>query len=212
MNIAILTRYTETPNGKRIARRYTITAEFQKMAEEAGFNLIPIIPGSDFSDILAITDGLIIPGSSTDVDPKHYGHDLDPRTVNQPYDLYGADLPVISAYRTAGKKLLGICAGHQELNVFLGGTLRQHIENHFIPQERHPVTIYKDSSLYEMYGQERLDVSSTHHQCIDEIAPGVRIIAMSDDGIIEAFETDGILSVQWHPEAMNDPLIFKKFF
>ncbi|MBQ3376385.1 MAG: gamma-glutamyl-gamma-aminobutyrate hydrolase family protein [Erysipelotrichaceae bacterium] len=212
MNIAILTRYTEKPNGRLIARRYTITAEFQNMARKAGFNLIPIIPGSDFHDILAITDGLIIPGSGTDVDPKHYGKKLDPHTELDPYDLYAADYPVIKAYREAGKKLLGICAGHQELNVFLGGTLTQHIENHFMPGERHPVTINKDSTLYKMYGKDRLDVSSTHHQCIDQIAPDVKIIAMSDDGIIEGFETEGILSVQWHPEAMNDPVIFKMFF
>ncbi|MBR2546251.1 MAG: hypothetical protein IKE93_08835, partial [Erysipelotrichaceae bacterium] len=68
MNIAILTRYTEMPAEKFINKRYVLTGQFQEIAEEVGFNLIPLMPMDDYSEILKITDGLIVPGSSTDVD------------------------------------------------------------------------------------------------------------------------------------------------
>ncbi|MBQ3383699.1 MAG: gamma-glutamyl-gamma-aminobutyrate hydrolase family protein [Erysipelotrichaceae bacterium] len=212
MNIAILTRYTETPSGKFINKRYVLTGQFQEIASELGFNLIPLMPMDDYSEIMKITDGLIVPGSGTDVDPKHYGQPLDPRSECSLYDILETDRKAIMSYINSSKKVLGICAGLQELNVLLGGTLHQHIDNHMIRGETHPVTLSKDSKLYKMYGTDRISVSSTHHQCIDKLAPGVLQAALSDDGIIEAFEKDNILAVQWHPEALMDPVIFQHFF
>ncbi len=212
MNIAILTRYSEMPSGKFINKRYVLTGQFQEIAEEIGFNLIPLMPMDDYSEILKITDGLIVPGSSTDVDPKHYGQILDPRTQCSLYDILETDRKAIMAYISANKKVLGICAGLQELNVILGGTLHQHIDNHMIRGETHPVTLNRDSRLYRMYGTDRISVSSTHHQCIDRLAPDVLQRAVSDDGIIEAFEKGNIIAVQWHPEALLDPVIFRHFF
>lgn len=212
MNIAILTRYTEIPSGKFINKRYVLTGQFQEIASELGFNLIPLMPMDDYSEILKITDGLIIPGSGTDVDPKHYGQPLDPRSECSLYDILETDRKAIMDYISASKRVLGICAGLQELNVLLGGTLHQHIDNHMIRGETHPVTLNENSILYSMYGTDRISVSSTHHQCIDKLAPGVLQAAISDDGIIEAFEKDNILAVQWHPEALLDPVIFKYFF
>lgn len=212
MNIAILTRYTETPSGKFVNKRYVLTGQFQEIASELGFNLIPLMPMDDYSEILKITDGLIIPGSGTDVDPKHYGQPLDPRTESSLYDILETDRKAIMAYISSSKRVLGICAGLQELNVLLGGTLHQHIDNHMIRGETHPVILNENSILYRMYGTNRISVSSTHHQCIDKLAPGVLQAALSDDGIIEAFEKDNILAVQWHPEALLDPVIFKYFF
>ena len=212
MNIAILTRYTETPSGPFVYKRYFLTGQFQELAAQLGFNLIPLMPMDDYSEILKITDGLIIPGSGTDVDPRHYGQSLDPRTECSLYDILETDRKAIMSYIDSSKKVLGICAGHQELNVLLGGTLHQHIEHHMIPGKTHKVTLSKDSLLYRMYGTDRITVSSTHHQCIAKLAPGVIQAAISDDGIIEAFEKDNILSVQWHPEALMDPVLFKHFF
>ena len=212
MNIAILTRYTEIPSGKFINKRYVLTGQFQEIASELGFNLIPLMPMDDYSEITKITDGLIVPGSGTDVDPKHYGQPVDPRCECSLYDILETDRKAIESYINSSKKVLGICAGLQELNVLLGGTLHQHIENHMIRGETHPVTLSKNSVLYKMYDTDRISVSSTHHQCIDRLAPGVLEAALSDDGIIEAFEKDNILAVQWHPEALMDPVIFQHFF
>ena len=184
MNIAILTRYTEIPSGKFINKRYVLTGQFQEIASELGFNLIPLMPMDDYSEILKITDGLIVPGSGTDVDPKHYGQPVDPRCECSLYDIPETDRKAIESYINSSKKVLGICAGLQELNVLLGGTLHQHIENHMIRGETHPVTLSKNSVLYKMYDTDRISVSSTHHQCIDRLAPGVLEAALSDDGII----------------------------
>ena len=212
MNIAIFARYVEEERVTYTDKKYTITGAFEPIAERCGFSLIPILPSTDIDTILKVADGIIIPGCRTDVDPKHYNAPLDPHTYNKPYDMYASDIPFIEAFINSGKKVLGICAGLQELNVYFGGTLKQHIEGHNQRGMRHQVTLKEDSCLYKMYGTKQLSVSSTHHQCIDVLAPGVKQIAVSDDGIIEAFEKDNILAVQWHPEAMDDQLIFEKFF
>ena len=112
------------------------------------------------------------------------------------------------------KPLFGICRGIQYVNVALGGTLYQDldlqhpsdIEHHQQPPYDvpiHEVTVLKESPLYACLQKEQLGVNSYHHQAIKDLAPGLKEMAVSPDGLIEAVYMPGhrfLWAVQWHPE------------
>ena len=114
----------------------------------------------------------------------------------------------------ADKPILGICRGIQFINAALGGTLYQDIPSQH-PSETehhqhapydipvHDVTIIKDSPLHKCLKVDRLPVNSCHHQAVRELAPGLKPMAISPDGLVEAvFMEDKtyLWAVQWHPE------------
>jgi putative glutamine amidotransferase len=114
---------------------------------------------------------------------------------------------------------MAICRGIQLVNVAAGGTLIQDIpserpealKHHQVrpPTEgAHPVTIESGSLLAEILeGKRTMVVNTSHHQAVEDPAPGWRVTARAPDGIIEAVEPSRdahpfALCVQWHPEAM----------
>lgn len=110
--------------------------------------------------------------------------------------------------------VLGICRGIQFLNVFTGGTLYQDLpaqrptktEHHQSPPYDipvHEVTIKDDSKLFKLLGKSSIRVNSYHHQAIKDIGEDLKIMAISEDGLIEAVEMPDkrfVWAVQWHPE------------
>ena len=97
----------------------------------------------------------------------------------------------------------------QVINVALGGKLYQDLPEqlgfiHFDMKLRHYVTAAEDSILRELFG-ERFRVNSTHHQAVRDLAPGLRMTAVSPEGIVEAYEheTQPIMGTQFHPERMS---------
>ena len=153
-------------------------------------------------------DGLLLPGGC-DVNPSRYGKALIPQeTVDD--ELDSIQFAVLDQFLEAGKPVLGICRGHQLLNVAFGGTLVQHLpdaQSHMsLPSgddNIHPVRIERGSFLYGLYGSG-CSVNSSHHQGIDIRGKGFRIAARSAGGVIEAIEQDSlpVWGVQWHPERM----------
>jgi len=152
-------------------------------------------------------DGLILTGGA-DVDPARYGAENEAsefQTIRDDIEFelldgaLGADLPV-----------LGICRGLQVLNVHAGGTLHQDVPAHarfdIDPAERvHSATIEPGSLLGAIYGDD-VAINSLHHQTVDVVGSGLRVVAMGDDGSVEALEMDGraVIAVQWHPEMLNE--------
>lgn len=153
-------------------------------------------------------DGLLLPGGS-DVDPYYYKEEnVHCYRVNRDADVL--QLSYLCAFAREKKPVLGICRGHQLINVACGGTLFQHIETDIAHndfknniEQIHEITCEKDSFLYDLYG-ERFAVNSTHHQAVKEVGKHLRVIARSDDGIIEGMvhESLPIYSVQFHPERL----------
>ena len=152
-------------------------------------------------------DGLILSGGG-DVDPGRYGEE-NAACFGVDRERDEAEFRLIRAYLEAGKPILGICRGHQVLNVFFGGTLIQHLpaaEAH-VPDKNgdraHETRSEPGSFLSALYG-ERFSVNSAHHQGIGRIAPELTPVQWTEDGVIEAcaHRTLPVYSVQWHPERM----------
>lgn len=171
------------------------------------------------ADVLACIDGLLLTGSPSNIEPRHYGG-----VASRPGTLHDADrdattLPLIRAVLDAGMPLFAVCRGFQELNVVLGGTLHQHVheqpgyhrhqENPDDPLEvqygpAHPVTLSDGGMLRSLAGSNTVMVNSLHSQGVARLASDVRVEALADDGLVEAFSVDTggsfVLAVQWHPE------------
>lgn len=113
--------------------------------------------------------------------------------------------------------VLGICRGHQLINVAFDGTLYQDIDTEVqsamghhpsqISRDElfHSVSIKKESVLHDIFGDEKIYVNSFHHQAVKKLGRGLKATAFSCEGIVEAFETVDmnerfVLGIQWHPE------------
>lgn len=152
-------------------------------------------------------DGLLVPGGY-DIDPRRYGQAPLPTTVQADFaaqDQFEADM--MAAAVEQGVPVLAICRGFQLLNVEHGGTMVQDVESDSIHRNSiHEVTIEPDSTLAQATGVTGLPVSSYHHQAIDAVGEGLRVVGTAPDGVVEAFELPGeeLLAVQWHPEDNAD--------
>ena len=168
-------------------------------------------------EYLETIDGLILTGGA-DIHPSFYGQIVLERCgeIDEERDRFEVEL--IHATRTRDLPFFGICRGLQVLNVALGGALYQDLSYragtdpaHMSPRERrgepaHPVAAAPGSRLAAIIGTRELPVTSTHHQVIRDLAPGLAVSAVAPDGVIEAIEGQGrfLLAVQWHPERMAD--------
>src|SRR5271155_964473 len=166
--------------------------------------------------ILDRVDGLLIPGSPSNVHPSHYGigESLTPDRHDPARDA--TTLPLIRAAIARGLPVLAICRGIQELNVALGGTLHQNI--HDLPGRRdhrggkgpldvayglkHVIAV--TGALARIVGTHEIVVNSVHSQAIDRPGEGLVVDAYADDGTIEAVSAPNapgfVLGLQWHPE------------
>ena len=187
-----------------------------------GAGALPLlIPSTDVplpvADILAAVDGLLFTGNASNVAPSRYGAAAPARMLLDEVRDATA-LPLLRAAIAAGKPVLAICRGFQELNVALGGSLHPQVhlipgrldhrepQNATIEQEyapAHAIGISPDGLLGRISGLREAMVNSLHHQGIDRLAPGLIVDATAPDGQIEAVSLDTggfLLGVQWHPE------------
>jgi putative glutamine amidotransferase len=173
----------------------------------------------DVDDLLDRLDGLLITGSPSNVEPRHYGAtDEDDDTLHDPA-RDATTLPLIRRAIERGVPLLAICRGLQEVNVALGGTLHQHVErlagrlDHRADEGKpvegqygpaHPVALAPGGRLARLFGRSETRVNSVHSQGIDRLADGLAVEATAPDGQIEAICVERAagfaLAVQWHPE------------
>lgn len=160
----------------------------------------------------SLTDGLLLTGGG-DIDPAEFGQGPDKNlgSVDPVRDAF--EIALYRAFRAAGKPILGICRGVQLVNVAEGGSLIQHLPavdgtwQHNQADLRgtpfHPVELAPDSRLAGAFGATHIRTNSFHHQAVDRVGAGLKVVARAGDGTIEALEGEGdpfLVAVQWHPE------------
>ena len=212
--IAISTRSVDYRSDAGIdKRRLYVNGYFSEIATKVGFVLFPVCSQNGIEKIVEMCDGLIIAGRDRDINPKYYGEEPQKGLI-YPEDNYEDELDfrLIELFERQKKPIFGICSGLQSLNIYFGGTLKQHIDEHTSKEKlvRHLVKINRDSFLYSLYGQEN-NVNSIHHQAINKLAEGFKVTAVAEDGTIEAIEREKFIGVQWHPEVDDEYNILKKF-
>jgi putative glutamine amidotransferase len=173
-------------------------------------------PPSALDQLIDELDGLLITGGG-DLEAATYGQTpLSGTTEINARDAF--ELTLIEKALPRNWPILGICRGHQAINVALGGTLFQDLScvpfktlPHADPQQTgklfHDVTIDSESKLFKVVGLETIQTNSSHHQVIDRLGRGLKAVAFAPDGVIEAIELGSanfVIGVQWHPEGHID--------
>jgi putative glutamine amidotransferase len=186
-------------------------------------NIIPImlpLENENIDAILSKCDGFLVTGG-TDIDPLHY-HQSNDEQLSKGIDarLDTIDRLVVTYAFKHKLPLLGICRGHQAINVFLGGSLHQDLrektKDHQKIAQGQKVSII-DGVVFKRILPLQFEINSYHHQAVHVLAPNLVASIVSEDGVIEAIEHTSlpIIAVQWHPEidAKSDisTLIFHQF-
>lgn len=175
--------------------------------------------------LMDMLDGVLLTGSPSNIEPYRYGAAVgDPDSERDP-QRDATNLPLVRAAIEAGVPLLGICRGFQEMNVALGGTLHQKLHEtglfaehredkshplaHQYGTQGHRVKITPGGLLARLWDAGSARVNSLHEQGLKDLAPGLAVEAVAEDGLIEAFSVEGArsfaLAVQWHPEWQWQP-------
>lgn len=172
-------------------------------------------------------DGLLIGGGHFDHEPEFYNQ-TPHETIKRNYARSNFEKSILEAFLKTKKPVLGICGGHQLINIIYGGTLHQDIASMYStnikhcktnpPTEpAHKVKIVKESKLYNWYKAETGLVNSSHHQNINLLGKGLVASSFAEDGLIESIEDPNhpfCVGVQWHPEYLVtdlDETIIKSF-
>jgi putative glutamine amidotransferase len=172
---------------------------------------IPVVlppTGTDhLTPLLDRLDGICLSGGP-DLDPAAYGANerhLELGPTEPSLDAFELSLVKLALQR--GLPILAICRGAQALNVACGGTLHQHIPGHrqteLASEATHGVEIEPRSRLHRIMRARSLPVNSFHHQAVDQVGEGLRVVARATDGTVEGIEGDGFtVGVQWHAETL----------
>jgi putative glutamine amidotransferase len=211
---------------------YALRAHYSKAVADSGG--IPIFIPYEYKNIqnyLSLCDGLLLPGGDVDVHPSLYGEEINVKKIYLDADHPGIDFEfkLLDEALKTKMPILGICAGLQVLNVFLGGSLYQDISEQLqtniihskhsedYSKNIHPINITKGSLLNKITGKNNYIVNSFHHQAIKKLGKNLKISAIAPDEIIESIELDNhpfCIGVEWHPEFMStqeDQKLFQAF-
>lgn len=157
-------------------------------------------------------EALVLTGGA-DIDPLHFGQEPRPglERVDERRDEF--EFALYRAFRDLGRPVLGVCRGHQLINVAEGGSLHQHIPmlpsslQHKQLDSRgdplHVVELSTGSRLAAAFGTMEIRTNSYHHQAVDQVGARLKAVACTSDGLVEALEESygpWVLGVQWHPE------------
>ena len=187
----------------------TLNTNYSQAVSKAGGVpfIIPTVSSMEEADaILAVLDGIVFSGGE-DLGPWLYGEEIYNETVFVDSVRDVSDVFLAQAALASHKPILAICRGEQLMNVGLGGTLYQDIPEQLADNVGHGGTTHKigieeGSILASLFGTDSLEVNSTHHQAVKDLAPGLKVTACSHDGIVEAYEGDNLTAVQFHPEKL----------
>lgn len=180
-------------------------------AVEAVLFPTPVSEG-EAREMLARFDGLLLMGGG-DVDPSRYGQERHEEVYGVSALHDGFEIALVNAALELRMPILAICRGMQVLNVALGGTLIQHLEDEVVshrsadePWASHGVRLTPGSRVAEAMGSETVVCAVSHHQAIDRPGEGLVPTGWAEDDVIEAAELDDgwVVAVQWHPERTSE--------
>lgn len=190
---------------KRVGVTYRNDAKlepYEQALEAVGIEPVPI-HAEDVPSLEGL-DGLLLTGG-TDLNPQLYGQGRH-EAGDVPDDARDAmEQNLLSAALGRDLPVLAICRGMQLFNVVHGGTLNQDIGGHKHPgvSEAHGIEVAPKTRLADAIGGGSHLVNSRHHQVVDKVGHGLRVVAKSEDGYAEALERPDrrfAVAVQWHPE------------
>lgn len=197
----------------------SLAADYARSVRDAGGVpvFLPTDPtGQTVPTLLAPLHGLILTGGG-DIDPETFQHRRGPILKELDPERDAFERWLLTAWWPTDRPVLGICRGLQMMNLQAGGSLIQDIPSECPdalehgrspshPPPFHAVQVENGSTLATMLGVTGLTVNSIHHQAIDRLGAGYRVVARAPDGMIEAIEaTDRAyaVAVQWHPEELT---------
>lgn len=219
MTVLLPVAVTATSESIRGVLRTRANVAYTEAARAASLRayILPILDPDDADDALEGMSGLLLTGGE-DVDPRHYQAAAH-AALGELHDARDAfELALVRAARARRLPTFAICRGVQVLNVALGGSLVQDLPSEWPNALAHDGSWARDARVHEaniVAGSRlalaavdaRITVNSMHHQAIDRVAEGLRVVARAPDGVIEAVESrDGdwwMLGVQWHPEELT---------
>ncbi|CAL7959209.1 putative glutamine amidotransferase [Alphaproteobacteria bacterium] len=176
--------------------------------------LLPYCPNA-ISRYTNLIDGVLISGSSRDINPVIYGENLKYQKMSiMSDDRIQFELGILLAMLDSKKAILGICGGMQLINVAMGGSLIQdipsEIHNHIEHKQTtprhlpsHNISIAHGTLLYSVVRTTNYKVNSSHHQAVKILGQHLIVNAIADDGAIEGIEMNSYpfcVGVEWHPE------------
>lgn len=194
--------------------------------------IVPTAQADEFDALLDLADGVLLTGSASNVHPRHFGEDVKDTTLPLDPDRDDWTLPLISRVLERGIPMFAICRGFQEVNVALGGSLHQAVQDLAGHHDHraangtsaevqyglaHDIDVVHGGRLEGLLGAARIRVNSVHGQGVNRLAPGLCVEARAPDGLVEAFTvaraTGFNLCVQWHPEwqAQSNPVSMRLF-
>lgn len=176
---------------------------------------------SDAATVVARLDAILLTGSSSNIEPSRYGASIGRTPFDPARD--GMSAALIAAAMAVGKPVFGICRGLQEINVALGGTLKDQRDEGAVGLQHHAadgvsldamfghghgVVPVAGTTMERIAGGRAMAVNSVHYQSIDALGQGLLVNATAEDGVVEAVSSlpgaTPILAVQWHPEWQPD--------
>ncbi|MCW2955033.1 MAG: putative polymerase, sigma 70 family subunit [Conexibacter sp.] len=173
---------------------------------EAGGLRVRHVAAEDAPRQLATAHALVLTGSHRDLHPSLYGQ-AQRAAQNPSLAVDRADVAVVREALATRMPVLGICRGHQLINVVRGGTLHQDLAELRSSAAGHAggahVVGTREGTLVRRVLGARASVPSFHHQAIDRLGHGLHVASRSGDGVIEAVEDPRLpfaVGVQWHAE------------
>lgn len=215
-----LTTYPPNPGD-----RYELPRPYVDAVRRAGGEPVLVPPGvADPAGLLDRLDGLLLAGGG-DIDPARYGGSAHETVYSIDPDRDEGELTLARMVVDRGMPTLAVCRGMQVVNVALGGSLHVHLpdvaDGSVVHRKEpalggmpgptpHEIEVDPGSFLVGVMDAERVTPMSWHHQGVDVVGDGLRVVARAADGTVEALEHEShpwLAIVQWHPEltAAGDP-------
>jgi putative glutamine amidotransferase len=206
---------------KTLKKSGELNKKYLEAIEHSGGILQMLDSNEDIDKFINQADGILLPGGN-DVNPMLYGEKRKSQTQSPDDKRDMFELNLIDKAMDKKLPILGICRGLQLLNVKLGGSLYQDIqeemkgsirhdwhEENSKPLSRaslvHQLSLDQNSRLHNLIGKDTIEVNSLHHQGIKNLGKNLTATAHSPDGLVEAIEMADypyLVGVQWHPEEL----------